>query len=61
MRYPRDTTLDPQLVWKGKDERDADDLKVSAIPIYIAETIDPLAPARTSAGRWLWLISHAGW
>src|SRR5450756_1831636 len=61
VRYPRDTTLDPQLVWKGKDERDADDLKVSAVPIYIAETIDPLAPARTSAGRWLWLISHAKW
>ena len=23
MRYPRDPTLDPQLVWKGKDEQDA--------------------------------------
>jgi adenine-specific DNA-methyltransferase len=43
VRYPRDTTLDPQLVWKGKDEQDADDLKVPAVPIYIAETIDPLA------------------
>lgn len=21
--YPRDTSLDPQLVWKGKDEQDA--------------------------------------
>jgi adenine-specific DNA-methyltransferase len=41
--YPRDPTLDPQLVWKGKDEQDADDLKVPAVPIYIGETIDPLA------------------
>lgn len=31
VRYPRDPALDPQLVWKGKDERDADDLKVSAV------------------------------
>jgi adenine-specific DNA-methyltransferase len=43
VRYPRDTTLDPQLVWKGKDEQDADDLQVPAVPIYIGETIDPLA------------------
>ncbi|MGH9023333.1 MAG: hypothetical protein ACRDV9_09600, partial [Acidimicrobiia bacterium] len=26
VRYPRDPTLDPQLVWKGKDEQDARDL-----------------------------------
>jgi adenine-specific DNA-methyltransferase len=43
VRYPRDPTLDPQLVWNGKDEQDADDLKVPAVPIYIGETIDPLA------------------
>jgi len=43
VRYPRDTTLDPQLVWKGKDEQDASDLQVPAVPIYIGETIDPLA------------------
>ena len=40
MRYPRDPTLDPQLVWKGKDEQDGHDLEVPAIPIYIQETID---------------------
>jgi adenine-specific DNA-methyltransferase len=28
---PSRYALDPQLVWKGKDERDADDLKVSAV------------------------------
>jgi len=43
VRYPRDPTLDPQLVWKGKDEQDARDLEVPAVPIYIQETIDPLA------------------
>ena len=43
MRYPRDPTLDPQLVWKGKDEQDGHDLEVPAVPIYIGETIDPLA------------------
>lgn len=43
VRYPRDPTLDPQLVWKGKDEQDASDLEVPAVPIYIQETIDPLA------------------
>jgi adenine-specific DNA-methyltransferase len=43
VRYPRDPTLDPQLVWKGKDEHDSHDLEVPAVPIYIQETIDPLA------------------
>jgi len=41
LRYPRDTSLDPQLVWKGKDEQDADDLEVAAPPIFIQEKIDP--------------------
>jgi adenine-specific DNA-methyltransferase len=41
LRYPRDQTLDPQLVWKGKDELDGDDLVADAPPIYIQEKIDP--------------------
>jgi adenine-specific DNA-methyltransferase len=41
LRYPRDPSLDPQLVWKGKDDQDADDLEVPAPPIYIQEKIDP--------------------
>jgi adenine-specific DNA-methyltransferase len=41
LRYPRDTSLDPQLVWKGKDQQDNDDLEVDAPPIYIQEKIDP--------------------
>jgi adenine-specific DNA-methyltransferase len=39
--YPRDPTLDPQLVWKGKDEQDAEDLVVEAPPLYIQEKLDP--------------------
>jgi adenine-specific DNA-methyltransferase len=41
VRYPRDPTLDPQLVWKGKDAADGDDLVADAPPIYIQEKIDP--------------------
>jgi adenine-specific DNA-methyltransferase len=41
--YPRDPSLDPQLVWKGKDEQDRTDLVVPAVPIYIQETIEPRA------------------
>ena len=41
--YPRDPSLDPQLVWKGKDEQDAKDLAVPAVPIYIQEKIAPQA------------------
>ena len=26
--YPRDPSLDPQLVWQGKDEQDGEDLAV---------------------------------
>jgi len=39
--YPRDPSLDPQLVWKGKDEQDATDLEVPAVPVYIQEKIHP--------------------
>src|ERR1035438_1265802 len=43
MRYLRDTSLDPQLVWKGKDEQDSLDLEVPAVPIFIQEKILPQA------------------
>jgi adenine-specific DNA-methyltransferase len=39
--YPRDPSLDPQLVWRGKDEQDRQDLAVPAVPIYIQEKIQP--------------------
>ena len=41
--YPRDPSLDPQLVWKGKDEQDAKPLEVPAPPIYIQEKVHPQA------------------
>jgi len=41
--YPRDPSLDPQLVWKGKDEQDREDLTVPVVPIYIQEKIHPQA------------------
>lgn len=43
LRYPRDPSLDPQLVWRGKDDQDGEDLLVDAPPIYIQEKIDPRA------------------
>jgi len=41
--YPRDPDLDPQLVWKGKDQQDATPLEVPAVPVYIQEKIHPQA------------------
>jgi len=43
MLYPRDPSLDPQLVWKGKDEQDREELAVPVVPIYIQEKIHPKA------------------
>jgi adenine-specific DNA-methyltransferase len=43
MRYPRNTDLDPQLVWRGKDEQDWSDLVVNAPPLYIQEKVHPKA------------------
>lgn len=43
VRYPRNTDLDPQLVWRGKDEQDWSDLVVHAPPLYIQEKVHPKA------------------
>ena len=37
----RNRDLDPQLVWRGKDEQDASDLVVQAPPLYIQERVHP--------------------
>ena len=37
----RNRDLDPQLVWRGKDERDESDLIVQAPPLYIQEKVHP--------------------
>jgi adenine-specific DNA-methyltransferase len=41
VHYPRDPSLDPQLVWRGKDAQDSTDLVTDAPPIYIQEKIHP--------------------
>src|SRR5690348_7444666 len=43
VRYQRNTDLDPQLVWRGKDEQDWSDLVVHAPPLYIQEKVHPKA------------------
>ena len=37
----RNRDLDPQLVWRGKDEQNWSDLVVHAPPLYIQEKIHP--------------------
>jgi adenine-specific DNA-methyltransferase len=39
----RNRDLDPQSVWRGKDEQDASDLVVQAPPLYIQEKVHPKA------------------
>jgi adenine-specific DNA-methyltransferase len=54
--YPRDTDLDPQFVWRGKDAQDAADLAVQHTPLYIQEKVHPKVLieellAQTKAGK----------
>ena len=37
----RNRDLDPQLVWRGKDEQDQSDLLVNAPPLFIQEKVHP--------------------
>ncbi|EMN5133207.1 site-specific DNA-methyltransferase [Burkholderia contaminans] len=37
----RNSDLDPQLVWRGKDQQDWSDLVVNAPPLYIQEKVKP--------------------
>ena len=41
VKYPRNTDLDPQLVWRGKDKQDWSDLVVQAPSLYIQEKVHP--------------------
>jgi hypothetical protein len=53
----RNRDLDPQLVWRGKDEQDWSDLVVHAPPLYIQEKVHPkvliddLLRSRAAAAR----------
>jgi len=42
-KQARNRDLDPQLVWRGKDQQDWSDLVVNAPPLYIQEKIKPKA------------------
>ena len=53
LKYPRNSDLDPQLVWRGKDDQDWSDLVVTAPPLYIQEKINP---KHFEAVQFLWLI-----
>ena len=41
VKYLRNTDLDPQFVWRGKDEQDWTDLVVQAPPLYIQDRVHP--------------------
>ena len=41
VKYPRNTDLDPQLIWRGKDEQNWSDLVVYAPTLYIQEKVHP--------------------
>ena len=47
--YRRDRSLDPQLVWKGKDEQDAQPLEVPAVSAERVSALVPTALAGSSA------------
>ncbi|KWA79431.1 DNA methylase [Burkholderia ubonensis] len=40
-KVQRNRDLDPQLVWRGKDQQDWSDLVVNAPPLYIQEKVKP--------------------
>lgn len=40
-RNDRNRDLDPQLIWRGKDQQDWSDLVVNAPPLYIQEKVHP--------------------
>ena len=55
-KHRRNRDLDPQLVWRGKDEQDWSDLVVHAPPLYIQEKVHPKVliddlRRRTDAGK----------
>ena len=51
----RNRDLDPQLVWRGKDEQDLADLVVNVPPLYIQEKVHPkvLIEDLTRSGEWI--------
>jgi hypothetical protein len=52
----RNRDLDPQLVWRGKDEQDWSDLVVHAPPLYIQEKVHPKVLSDDVEGIACWFI-----
>ena len=51
----RNRDLDPQLVWRGKDEQDWSELVVQAPPLYIQDKVHPQVLIRDlmrASGQW---------
>lgn len=53
----RNCDLDPQLVWRGKDEQDWSELVVSAPPLYIQEKVHPKAIVDDLVNSDQWLVN----
>jgi len=56
----RNRDLDPQLVWRGKDEQDWSDLVVQAPPLYIQEKVHPKALIDDLVNSEQWLVNSKG-
>jgi hypothetical protein len=56
-KQARNRDLDPQLVWRGKDQQDWSDLVIHAPPLYIQEKVHPKVLAGDSAARRLLQVS----
>ena len=53
----RNRDLDPQLVWRGKDEQDRADLMVPAPPLFIQEKVHPKAMIDDLAANSRWSVA----
>ncbi len=54
----RNRDLDPQLVWRGKDEQDWSDLVVQAPPLYIQEKVHPKVIIDDLVASDQWLVAR---
>ena len=55
----RNRDLDPQLVWRGKDEQDLADLVVNVPPLYIQEKVHPKALIADLMASSRWSVASA--
>ena len=53
----RNRDLDPQLMWRGKDEQDWSDLVVQAPPLYIQEKVHPKVLIDDLVARSQWFVA----